>query len=62
MKGKLPVHSEASVKSSKLLGKSLCVRTGVRKPGSVFNNHDQERSLSFSPRLANLNVTQRLIG
>ena len=31
-------------------------------PGPVFTNHSQERSLSLSPRFANLNVTQLLIG
>ena len=31
-------------------------------PGPVFTNHSQERSLSFSPRFINLNVTQLLIG
>ena len=30
--------------------------------GSVFTNHYQECSLSFSPRFVNLNVTQLLIG
>ena len=30
--------------------------------GSVFTNHFQEHSLSLSPRFANLNVTQLLIG
>ena len=30
--------------------------------GPVFTNHSQERSLSFSPRFINLNVTQLLIG
>ena len=30
--------------------------------GSVFTKHSQERSLSFSPRFVNLNVTQFLIG
>ena len=30
--------------------------------GSVFTNHSQEHSLSLSPRFANLNVTQLLIG
>ena len=32
------------------------------KPGPVFTNHSQEHSLSLSPRFANLNVTQLLIG
>ena len=31
-------------------------------PGPVFTNHSQEHSLSLSPRSANLNVTQLLIG
>ena len=31
-------------------------------PGSIFTNHSQEHSLSFSPRFANWNVTQLLIG
>ena len=31
-------------------------------PGPVFTNHSQEHSLSLSPRFANLNVTQLLIG
>ena len=30
--------------------------------GSVFTNHSQEHSLSFSPRFANWNVTQLLSG
>ena len=30
--------------------------------GSVFTNHSQEHSLSFSPRFVNLNVTQHVIG
>ena len=30
--------------------------------GPVFTNHSQEHSLSLSPRIANLNVTQLLIG
>ena len=30
--------------------------------GSVFTNHSQEHSLSFSPRFANWNMTQLLIG
>ena len=29
---------------------------------SIFTNHSQEHSLSFSPRLVNLNVAQLLIG
>ena len=33
-----------------------------KKPGSVFTNHSLEHSLSFSPRFANLNVKQLLIG
>ena len=32
------------------------------EPGSVFTNHSQEHSLSLSPRFANWNVTQLLIG
>ena len=28
-----------------------------KRPGSVFTNHSQERSLTFSPRFVNLNVT-----
>ena len=32
------------------------------KSGPVFTNHTQEISLSFSPRFANWNVTQLLIG
>ena len=35
---------------------------GFSIPGSVFTNHSQEHSLSLSPRIANLNVTQLLIG
>ena len=27
------------------------------QPGSIFTNHSQERSLSFSPRFVHLNVT-----
>ena len=34
----------------------------IHEPGSVFTNHSQEHSLSLSPRFANLNVTQLLIG
>ena len=34
----------------------------LSSPGSVFTNHSQEHSLSLSPRFANLNVTQLLIG
>ena len=32
------------------------------RTGPVFTNHSQEHSLSLSPRFANLNVTQLLIG
>ena len=34
----------------------------VMNTGPVFTNHSQEHSLSLSPRFANLNVTQLLIG
>ena len=37
-------------------------KQGKTNPGSVFTNHSQEHSLSLSPRFANLNVTQLLIG
>ena len=37
-------------------------RPAISTLGSVFTNHSQEYSLSFSPRLANLNVTQLLNG
>ena len=35
---------------------------GQINSGPVFTNHSQEHSLSLSPRIANLNVTQLLIG
>ena len=40
----------------------LAYITGKLLPGPVFTNHSQEHSLSLSPRFANLNVTQLLIG
>ena len=41
---------------------SYCENINFVKPGSVFTDHSQEYSLSFSPRLTNLNVTQLVIG
>ena len=42
--------------------KTLSFGTELTLPGPVFTNHSQEHSLSLSPRFANLNVTQLLIG
>ena len=40
----------------------LAWRKKPKRAGSVFTNHSQEHSLSLSPRFANWNVTQLLIG
>ena len=46
----------------KNVSKNYTLTLSQTSPGSVFTNHSQEHSLSLSPRFANLNVTQLLIG
>ena len=49
------VHRSKVVMSTK-----ICIKQRLSK--SVLTNHSQEYSLSFSPRFANWNITQLLIG
>ena len=47
--------------SQELLAKNLLLASEYQ-PRSIFTKHSQEHSLSFSPKLVNLNVTQLLTG
>ena len=53
----LPFHKYFLWESSQWLAKNI-----VQSTGSIFTNHSQEHSLSFSPKFTKWNVTQLQIG